>query len=209
MGYVSEDLWRQVSRSQTSFMIECCGTMNTNQPTTQTLKMTATTYTETPSMITSREAIASRWLRGEHTVPTEDGRTAFRLWLLSEFRAMRASGIEPLFVTRDVPIDEAMASLSRPMLPGEIRWLPVSRLFNDPNLDLMSQNQNLMFRAVHDWTHWKEQAGANWEGELAVTLAHIRSAPECIHWILWSEVAGQAAVQLTTGKFPPQKIVRL
>lgn len=153
--------------------------------------------------------IASQWLAAPHTKPTHNERKAFGLWLMREFHRMRASGIEPLFVTREVPIEEAMAALSRPVLPGEIRWLPVSRLNNEPNVDLMSTQQNLAFRAVHDWTHWKEGAGADWQGELAVTIAHTLTAPKEIHWILWSEVAGQAAACLETGEFQPQKLCRI
>lgn len=159
-------------------------------------------------MITAT-SIAKAWLAAPNTLPTHSERKTFGLWLMRQFNRMRASGIEPLFVTREVPIEEAMAALSRPVLPGETRWLPVSRLFNEPNPDLMSTQQNLMFRAIHDWTHWQEDAGADWDGELAVTVAHTLTAPKEIHWILWSEVAGQAAVNLTTGEFPQQKLCRI
>jgi len=153
--------------------------------------------------------LSAAWQAGHHTTPTPAERTAFRFWLLSEFGKMRASGIEPLFVTREVPIDEAMAALDRVVLPGETRWLPVSRLHNEPNPDLMSTQQNLMFRAVHDWTHWKLGVDSTFEGEFAVAMAHIESAPLSIHWILWSEVAGQAATAITTGEFPQQKLVKM
>ena len=159
--------------------------------------------------MTDCSVLSAEWQAGAHTVPNADERTAFRLWLLSEFGRMRASGIEPLFVTREVPIDEAMAALNRVVLPGETKWLPVSRLHNEPNSDLMSQQQNLMFRAVHDWTHWRLGADATFEGEFNVAMSHIESAPESIHWILWSEVAGQAAVSITEGNFPAQKLVKM
>jgi hypothetical protein len=159
--------------------------------------------------MTDCSTLSAQWQAGQHTTPTTEERNAFRLWLLSEFGKMRASGIEPLFVTREVPIDEAMAALDRVVLPGETRWLPVSRLNNEPNPDLMSTQQNLMFRAVHDWTHWKLGADATFEGEFAVAMTHIESAPSSIHWILWSEVAGQAATAITTGEFPQQKLVKM
>lgn len=159
----------------------------------------------TPNPMTLSQA----WMDAPNTIPTHAERKAFRLWLLDQFSRMRAEHIEPLFVTREVSIDEAMMALDRVMLPGEIRWLPVSRLNNDPNVDLMSQQQNLMFRAVHDWIHHKIGADATFEGELSVTFAHIESAPPEIHWILWSEVACQAAVTISTGSFPEQKLARL
>ena len=155
------------------------------------------------------DSLANQWMDVPNTVPTHTERKEFRLWLLDQFAKMRAEHIEPLFVTREVSIDEAMTALDRVVLPGEIRWLPISRLHNDPNVDLMSQQQNLMFRAVHDWIHHKIGAAATFEGELSVTLEHIKSAPESIHWILWSEVACQAAVTISTGQFPQQKLAKL
>ena len=159
--------------------------------------------------MTDCSTLSAQWQAGPHTTPTPAERTDFRLWLLSEFGKMRASGIEPLFVTREVLIDEVMAALDRVVLPGETRWLPVSRLYNEPNPDLMSTQQNLMFRTVHDWIHWKVGADSTFEGEFAVAMTHIESAPSSIHWILWSEVAGQAATAITTGEFTQQKLVKM
>lgn len=131
------------------------------------------------------------------------------LWLLRECRKLDDANIRPVFVTREVSLDEVITALDRPTLPGETKWFPVSRLHNEPNLDLMSHTQNLWFRALHDVTHWRIGAGADMEGEWRVTLAHIDSAPESIHWLLMSEVAGQAAVAITQGSFPTQKLVRM
>jgi len=155
------------------------------------------------------ETLANEWMDAPNTIPTLAERKAFRLWLIDQFTKMRAERIEPLFVTRDVSIDEAMSSLNKVVLPGETRWLPISRLNNEPNPDLMSTQQNLMFRAVHDFVHHKIKADATFMGELNVTLAHIESAPPEIHWLLWSEVACQAAVTISTGQFPQQKLAKL
>lgn len=155
------------------------------------------------------ETLANEWMAAPNTVPTLAERKAFRLWLIDQFSRMRAERIEPLFVTREVSINEAMAALDRVVLPGEVRWLPISRLNNEPNPDLMSTQQNLMFRAVHDFVHHKIKADATFMGELSVTLAHIESAPPEIHWLLWSEVACQAAVTISTGQFPQQKLAKL
>jgi hypothetical protein len=153
--------------------------------------------------------LSQAWMAAPNTVPTLAERKVFRLWLIDQFSRMRAERIEPLFVTREVSIDEAMAALDKVVLPGEVRWLPISRLNNEPNPDLMSTQQNLMFRAVHDFVHHKIKADATFDGELSVTLEHIKSAPESIHWILWSEVACQAAVTISTGQFPQQKLAKL
>ena len=174
------------------------------------------TQTQTPMMNhcgchgrIDAETLANEWMAAPSTVPTLAERKQFRLWLLDQFSRMRAERIEPLFVTREVSIDEAMAALDRVVLPGETQWLPISRLNNEPNPDLMSTQQNLMFRAVHDFVHHKIGADATFEGELSVTLAHIESAPPEIHWLLWSEVACQAAVTISTGQFPQQKLAKL
>jgi hypothetical protein len=153
--------------------------------------------------------LATAWINGKHTCPTMSERKDFMVWLLRESKRMEAEDIRPVFVTREVSFNEAMMALNRPTLPGEVKWFPVSRLHNEPNLDLMSQTQNLMFRAVHDWTHWKIKADATFEGEYAVTLAHLNSAPESIRWILFSEVACQAAVAISQGEFPTQKLVKI
>lgn len=153
--------------------------------------------------------LATAWINGKHTCPTLTERKDFMVWLLREAKRMEAESIRPVFVTREVSFDEAMMALNKPTLPGEIKWFPVSRLHNEPNVDLMSQTQNLMFRAVHDWTHWKIKADATFDGEYAVTLSHLNTAPESIHWILFSEVACQAAVAISQGEFPTQKLVRV
>lgn len=153
--------------------------------------------------------LATAWINGKHTCPTLTERKEFMVWLLREAKRMEAENIRPVFVTREVSLFEVINTLNKPTLPGEVKWFPVSRLNNDPNPDLMSTTQNLVFRAVHDWLHWKIKADATFEGELAVTLEHIKSAPESIHWILFSEVACQAAVAIATGDFPTQKLVKI
>lgn len=160
----------------------------------------------TPTMMSK---LATTWINGKHTCPTLTERKDFMVWLLREAKRMESENVRPVFVTREVSFNEAMMALNKPTLPGEIKWFPVSRLNNDPNPDLMSTTQNLVFRAVHDWLHWKIKADATFEGELSVTLEHIKSAPESIHWILFSEVACQAAVAIATGDFPTQKLVKI
>jgi hypothetical protein len=153
--------------------------------------------------------LANRWLKAPAIKPTPSERKDFMVWLLRECQAMERDNIRPVFVTRSVSLSEVITALDRPVLPGEVKWFPVSRLFNEPNPDLMSTTQNLWFRAIHDLTHWRINADATMSGELSVTEAHCKSAPESIHWILWSEVAGQAAVAITNGEFPTQKLCRI
>jgi hypothetical protein len=153
--------------------------------------------------------LAGRWLNAPAIKPTPGERKDFMVWLLRECQAMERDNIRPVFVTRSVSLSEVITALDRPVLPGEVKWFPVSRLFNEPNPDLMSTTQNLWFRAIHDLTHWRIGANDTMSGELSVTEAHTRTAPKSIHWILWSEVAGQAAVAITKGQFPTQKLCRI
>lgn len=153
--------------------------------------------------------LANRWIKAPHQKPTPSERKDFMVWLLRECRKMQDANIRPVFVTREVSLSEVMDALNRPTLPGEVKWFPVSRLFNEPHPDLMSTTQNLWFRAIHDLTHWRIGADASFIGEFNVTLEHMESAPDSIKWILFSEVAGQAAVAITNGKFPDQKLVNI
>lgn len=159
--------------------------------------------------LSTAEVLANRWLKAPAIKPTLNERKDFRVWLLRMMAQMEAQRIRPVFVTRTVSLSEVVSALSRPVLPGETRWFPVSRLHNEPNLDLMSTTQNLWFRAIHDWTHWKIGADDTMSGELAVMQAHIETAPDSIHWIFWSEVAGQAAMAIVEGEFPVQKLARI
>ena len=67
---------------------------------------------------------------------------------------------------------------------------------------------NCRFRAVHDMHHILTGCRFDWEGELATYQYAAQSAPRLIRWILRSEILGQAAVAITTGSFPEQKLVR-
>lgn len=127
----------------------------------------------------------------------------FQAWLADQFSCIPAT---VHMVSREVPLAEAMASLTRPILPGEGRVLPVSTIGNTPVAGLMTQNQNLAFRAVHDAMHARLGADDSWEGELAVCLGHLMTAPPVLWPILVSEVAGQAAVTIFEGEFPAQRL---
>ena len=185
--------------------------MKRTQPIQTMNQMTTLTDSTIDSMMDTDLAsvLAGRWLSAPAVKPTPGERKDFMVWLLRECQAMERDNIRPVFVTRSVSLSEVITALDRPVLPGEVKWFPVSRLFNEPNPDLMSTTQNLWFRAIHDLTHWRIGADDTMTGELSVTEAHTRTAPKSIHWILWSEVAGQAAVAITEGEFPTQKLCRI
>jgi len=84
--------------------------------------------------------------------------------------------------------------------------LVVSTAYNENSV--WSKDLNAKFRAVHDWDHVKGGFGFDWTGEATAAGYAIATAPESIHWILWSEIALQAAVVTLTGSFPAQKLVK-
>jgi hypothetical protein len=138
----------------------------------------------------------------EHT-PSESDLSLFHRWLADEHLTIHA---DVCWVDRPVPLSEAVHALTRPILPGEPRIMPVSTLGTYPVAGLMTVEQNLMFRAVHDAMHAKLGVDDSWFGELATTLGHLHTAPPQIWPILASEVAGQAAVSIFEGDFPEQRL---
>ena len=73
---------------------------------------------------------------------------------------------------------------------------------------VLTLEQNIQFRAVHDHHHLLTAAGFGWAGEKAAYDLACATAPEMIHWILRSEILLQAAYKLETGLFAKQKLVR-
>jgi hypothetical protein len=140
---------------------------------------------------------------GPEHMPSESDLSLFHRWLADEHVVIPA---RLDFVAREVPLSEAVAALTGPLLPGEVRRMPVSTLGTSPVAGLMTVEQNLMFRAVHDAMHAKLGVDDTWFGELATTLGHLHTAPPQIWPILASEVAGQAAVSIFEGDFPEQRL---
>jgi hypothetical protein len=147
--------------------------------------------------------MAATFRLGAELSPDADTLALFHTWLSEEFASIPAHVI---WCAREVPLAEAVASLTGPRLPGEIRRMPVSTLGTAPVAGLMTAEQNLMFRAVHDHMHARLRVDDTWEGELATTLGHLATSCPQIWPILASEVAGQAAVAIFEGEFPEQRL---
>lgn len=152
---------------------------------------------------TTLPTMAAMFRLGDELTPDADTLALFHAWLADEFASIPAHVI---WCAREVPLAEAVASLTGPRLPGEIRRMPVSTLGTAPVADLMTAEQNLMFRAVHDHMHARLGVDDSWEGELATTLGHLATSAPQIWPILASEVAGQAAVAIFEGEFPEQRL---
>jgi hypothetical protein len=155
--------------------------------------------------VTLLPTMAGAFQLGSELVPSEADLALFHTWLATEFASIPANVI---WCNREVPLTEAVAALTGPRLPGEVRHMPVSTLGTAPVAGLMTAEQNLMFRAVHDAMHAKLRVDDSWHGELATTLGHLHTAPPQIWGILASEVAGQAAVAIFEGEFPEQRLSR-
>lgn len=75
---------------------------------------------------------------------------------------------------------------------------------------------NMMFRAAHDWLHYKLDQPFTFAGEVEVFYHEMELVVkdydyqedyQLLYNFYWSEIVGQAAVVETTGMFPEQKIV--
>ncbi len=85
--------------------------------------------------------------------------------------------------------------------------LLISTQFNES--ELLDPETNLIFRCIHDLHHVKLNVDFSWQGECASTR-HIMSLTDnfLFQQLLFSEILGQSAVCLYTGKFPEhQKVV--
>jgi len=68
--------------------------------------------------------------------------------------------------------------------------------------------ENALFRAVHDWHHIVVNADSTLNGEILAFEHACSTAPSEIWWMLRSEIVLQAAACIATGEFQPQKLVR-
>ena len=164
------------------------------------IKAAAKTAASDPTLM---PAMAAAFTVGQEFIPSQGTLGAFHTWLAREVAMIPA---ELVWVDREVPLTEAVHTLTRPVLPGEVRRMPVSVIGNEPVPGLMTARQNIAFRAIHDAMHATLQADDSWEGELAVTLGHLMTSPPQLWPILASEVAGQAAVAIFEGEFPKQRL---
>lgn len=86
--------------------------------------------------------------------------------------------------------------------------LYISKDFNEH--PFFSPEQNLKFRAVHDWfSHLATGAEFSQRGELKAYNAQAKVTPKEALPALFTEVVGQACYATTYGDFPPQKVAIL
>lgn len=142
--------------------------------------------------------LATTYLNGSHQEPTEGEREAFDDWLCAEFFTLPCR-VE--FVDEDVSPETMLHHFKQDGV------LVISTLYSEH--PILTPMQNWMFRAIHDHHHVSQGFGFDLEGEIAAAEYVISTAPESIHWLLWSEVALQAGTAIHTGEFAAQKLVKV
>ena len=142
--------------------------------------------------------LAHCYITGQHTTPTPKELADFRGWIHTEWRKIPA----PIkYTTAEFTLSAAIAHYIK---SGE---LVISVAHNShPHL---TYSENAKFRAVHDWHHLIGGADDSMHGEILTYFIAQESAPVAIHWLLFSEIVLQAAVATHTGKFAPQKLVKV
>jgi len=142
--------------------------------------------------------LARAFVDGSAVIPIDRELAILNAWIESEFRQIP---VPVRFTTADVDLPEMLATLHS---TGD---LLISIAHNDH--PFLEGFVNAKFRAVHDWHHVVTGADSSFTGELATFEHAAKHAPKEIKWMLFSEIALQAAACIATGRFQPQKLVRM
>ena len=141
--------------------------------------------------------LAAEYLTAPAAVPTDRELALLRGWIRAEFQRIP---VMVRFQDQDVDLPEMLQ-----------RWNASGELFISTasiTHPYLTDVENALFRAVHDWHHIVVDADSTLNGEIAA-FEHARStAPVEIWWMLRSEIVLQAAACIATGQFQPQKLVR-
>ncbi len=142
--------------------------------------------------------LAEQYISGEAVTPTPTEINAFNRWVFDSYSRIdryvqfTTAEVSPEMMQeywdRYAVVLVSMAHIEHPF------WL------NDINA---------RFRAIHDWHHIHGGFSFGMAGEACAAGYAMSTAPESIRWILWSEIALQAAAAIHTGEFQEQKLVRV
>jgi hypothetical protein len=144
------------------------------------------------------QALASVYMYGKNQPISGDELASLRGFINSELRSIYCPIV---YVNHDITLPECMTLFHRE------NKLYISTANNSH--PFLSDKENAHFRAVHDWHHIRADVGSTLGGEIESFKYACITAPESIHWILFSEIVLQAAAAIATGKFQQQKIVKV
>lgn len=142
--------------------------------------------------------LAVSYRDGAAVFPCQSELANLRAWIGREFSLIPCR-VE--FAHNDISLAECKASFVKSGI------LYISTAYNVH--PFLSKEDNAKFRAVHDWHHIKAGVDDTLAGEFATFKHAIRTAPKCIHWMLFSEVVLQAAAAVYFGEFQAQKLVKV
>jgi hypothetical protein len=143
-------------------------------------------------------ALASVYMQGTDYPLSDSEIASLRQFIDSELRSIYCPII---YVNYDVTLPECMELFYKE------NKLYISTANNSH--PFLSDKENAHFRAVHDWHHIRADVGSTLGGEIESFKYACITAPESIHWILFSEIVLQAAAAIATGEFQQQKIVKV
>lgn len=148
----------------------------------------------TPTLAAS---LAAEYLQAPAAVPTDRELAILRGWIRAEFQRIPAM---VRFEGADIPLPEMLQRWER----SGVLFISVERISHP----FLTDTENALFRAVHDWHHIAIGADSTLNGEMLAFEHACSTAPSEIHWMLRSEILLQAAACIATGEFQPQKLVR-
>ena len=161
----------------------------------------ATSAPELPAFIagtpTLAAMLAAEYLHAPAAVPTDRELEMLRQWIRAEFQRIP---VMVRFEGADIPLPEMLQ-----------RWDASGVLFisvESISHPFLTDVENALFRAVHDWHHIVVDADSTLNGEILTWEHACSTAPSEIWWMLRSEIVLQAAACIATGEFQPQKLVR-
>lgn len=139
--------------------------------------------------------LAQAYILGDNLHPSTAQVIAFRDWINLEFDKIPYS---VRFTNKNLTLAECKQKFN------QTKVINISS--TNSSHPVLSIRDNLKFRAVHDYSHIKLNCDDSFVGEYLTFLNCY--APKSIHWILFSEIILQAAVTISTGNFPAQKLVK-
>lgn len=146
---------------------------------------------------TLAHTLATEYLQAPAAVPTDRELEMLREWVRAEFQRIP---VMVQFEPCDIPLPEMLQ-----------RWDESGVLFistESISHPFLTDTENAIFRAVHDWHHIVVDADSTLNGEILAFEHACSTAPSEIWWMLRSEIVLQAAACIATGEFQPQKLMR-